>query len=158
MTTDKTKHKFLIGETSVADGVENDAPYCVVEICEKTLAFILDWMRKFEKGGPLELASSVSVHDCDAVYLNAIDKLTDELPEDQDIIVGFGDLLRHPDELAAEREGGSVVRTELDAMDISGRRVRWVARFKYSDHEIEGPMLTRTQVEELLADFAKETT
>lgn len=153
--TNKTKHKYLIGMTYVAEDVDNEAPYCIVEISEETAKSIFGWMRKFERGGPLEGAAYVQVFNYAATFVSRLNKVIASYEDDCDVVVSFDELLTHPDSLAMQGEGGPVARTEMDLMSISDDHVRWRANFKHSEHEVEGPGLTRKQLEELLVEFEK---
>jgi hypothetical protein len=158
-TNDKTKHKFLIGDTYGSEYVTTEASYCCVEISEEDARNILSWMRKFEPGGALEGAACVEFWNYAATFVTDLDKLLPDFVGGQgnDAVFAFAQLVTHPDSLASERDGGPVVRMELDTMSISVDRVCWHAVIKHTDSLVESPGLTREQIEEMIADFAKET-
>lgn len=155
---DHSKNKYLIGETCGSEYGMEEARYAIVEISRECATKILDWMRKFEKGGVLDGPAFVQFWDCSAMFLKDLDKSFPDYDESGDaVIASFDELLTHPDNLASESDDGPVMRTELDMMSISDRSVCWRACIKHTDAAVESPRLTREQIEEMIADFAKET-
>jgi hypothetical protein len=155
---DKTKDKYLIGETCGSEYGREEASYAIVQISEASAKNILSWMRKFEKGGVLEGAAYVQFFDYSATFLMMLDKVYPSYDESGIVIADFSELLTHVYDLSYEGDDGPVVRTELNMMSISDDRVRWNACIKHTDADVESPALTREQIEEMIADFAKEAT
>jgi hypothetical protein len=156
--------KYLIGTTYGSNYGREEASYCIVEISRETAETILGWMRRFEKGGPLEGAACVDIWNYAATFVTGLDKVLPNWPGDEDriddsdgITVDFAELVTHPDSLAGEGDGGCVVRTELDTMSVCDHRVHWSACIKHTDERVESPGLDRAQIEAMIADFAKET-
>lgn len=153
------RSKYLIGMTCGSDSGTDEAPYAIVEISEEDAKNILSWMHKFEKGGALASAASVQFHHGEATFVKNLNESFPgyDVKISDSTIVSFSDLLTHPDSLASESDDGPVLRTDFDMMSISGNNVSWQAALKYSDSEVESPSLSRAQIEEMIADFAKET-
>jgi hypothetical protein len=130
-----------------------EARYAIVEISREGATKILDWMRKFEKGGVLDGPAFVQFWDYSATFLKDLDKSFPDHRDGDVFVANFSELLAHPSDLDVP-----AVRTELDMMSICSDSVVWKSCIKHTDAGIESPRLTRESIEEMIADFAKEAT
>lgn len=151
-TNDHSKNKYLIGDTCGSEFGVDEAGYAIVEISEASAKNILSWMRKFGKDEPLDGASFVLFWDCSASFLEDLDKSFPDHRDGDVFVANFSELLAHPSDLDVP-----AVRTELDMMSICSDSVVWKSCIKHTDAGIESPRLTRESIEEMIADFAKET-